>query len=222
MIELSDAAYRDVNTGVVKIPNGVCAVFGPNGSGKSTLLQLLAGMKLPEKGEIRIDGSLPRDIECGYLSEFPDRNIIFERVEDEITSPLKFRHTGCAETEEIFRQIVEKTGISRLSGKNVTRLSGGEKILVAAATAIAAKPDLLVIDEADSHLDPLTAGELFEMILDLGILHIIFCTQDMERVIDIAGFAVYMENGEIVYSGEPELVFERLRGTCFHPENGAA
>lgn len=219
MIELNEVTYRDVEIRDLKIPGGLCAVIGPNGSGKSTLLQLLAGMELPEKGSISIDGSLPRDTECGYLSEFPDRNIIFERVKDEISSPLKFRHMNPAEAEKTVQQIIDTLGISGLADKNITKLSGGEKVLVALATAISIKPDLLVLDEADSHLDPLTAREIFGIIQDLEIPHVVFCTQNMERVMNIAAYAVYMENGRIAASGEPASVFEKLEGTCFYPEN---
>jgi len=219
MIELNNLVYRDLKIPELKIPEGLCAIFGPNGSGKSTLLQLLAGMELPERGTVLIDGSSPRDIECGYLSEFPDKNIIFERVEDEISSPLKFRHTDCTETREILSHITEKLGITRLSGKKIMKLSGGEKVLVALATAISAKPDLLVLDEADSHLDSLTAEEIFDIVRDLQIQHVVFCTQNMERVRDIAGFAIYMEHCRIAISGDTPYVLEKLRGTCFHPGN---
>lgn len=217
MIELNDLVYRDLEITELKIPEGFCAVFGPNGSGKSTLLQLLSGMELPERGTILIDGSSPRDIECGYLSEFPDKNMIFERVVDEISSPLKFRHMDCTETKKTVRQITEKLGITGLSGKNITKLSGGEKILVALATAISAKPDLLVLDEADSHLDSLTAGEIFDIIRDFQIRHVVFCTQNMEKVERTAGFAIYMENSRICLSGETSSILEKLRGTCFYP-----
>lgn len=218
MIELNEVVFRDVRIEELKIPGGFCAVFGPNGSGKSTLLKILAGMELPEEGSVLIDGAPPRKTECGYISEFPDKNILFERVADEIASPLKFRHTDVTETNAAVREIIERFGIARLYDKNVNKLSGGEKVLVALATAISAKPDLLILDEPDSHLDPMTAGEIFDIIKDLKIPHVIFCTQDMERVRDIAGYAVYMENSRIAASGTPASVFEKLKDTCFYPE----
>jgi energy-coupling factor transport system ATP-binding protein len=219
MIEFDDVSFRDLEIPSLKIPEGVCAVFGPNGSGKSTFLKLLSGMELPEKGSILIDGSVPRKTESGYLSEFPDKNILFERVADEIASPLKFRHTDCEETEETVNEVIEKLGIARLYDKNLKKLSGGEKVLVELATAIVADPDLLILDEPDSHLDPFTAGEIFDIITCLDITHVVFCTQDMERAGEIAGYAVYMEDGRIAASGTPASVFEELKGTCFYPEN---
>jgi energy-coupling factor transport system ATP-binding protein len=219
MIELNDVVFRDVRIHELKIPEGFCAVFGPNGSGKSTLLKILAGMELPEEGSVLISGSPPRKTECGYLSEFPDKNILFERVADEIASPLKFRHTDVTETSVAVSGIVERLGIARLYDKNVNKLSGGEKVLVALATAISLKPDILILDEPDSHLDPMTAGEIFNIIKDLKIPHVVFCTQNMERVRDIAGYAVYMENGRIAASGTTASVFEKLKGTCFYPED---
>ncbi|MBN1431969.1 MAG: ABC transporter ATP-binding protein [Methanomicrobiaceae archaeon] len=219
MIKFDHMIYREIQVPELNIPEGLCSVFGPNGSGKSTLLRLIAGIDQPDEGTILINGNSPRNTECGYLSEFPDRNIVFERVADEISSPLKFRHLDCNETEEKVRGIIQEIGITGLYDKNVTRLSGGEKILVALATAISIKPGLLVIDEADSHLDSQTASGVFEIIRRLEIPHVVFCTQDMNRVEEIADFAVYMENGRVAESGEPSSVFETLGETCFSPGN---
>lgn len=127
MIEFDDVSFRDLEIPHLKIPEGVCAVFGPNGSGKSTFLKLLSGMELPEKGSILIDGSVPRKTESGYLSEFPDKNILFERVADEIASPLKFRHTDCSKTNEIVNRVVEKLGITHLYNKNIKNFQAGRR-----------------------------------------------------------------------------------------------
>ncbi len=219
MIKFDNVFHREIEIPELVIPEGFCSVFGPNGSGKSTLLRLLAGIDLPDKGTILINGNFPRNTECGYLSEFPDRNLVFERVADEISSPLKFRHLDCNETEKITEKLVHDIGITGLYNKNVTNLSGGEKILVALATAISINPEILVIDEADSHLDFKTASEVFEIIRKFEIPHVIFCTPDMNRVDKIADFDLYMEKGKVVESGEPSSVFETLKESCFHPDN---
>lgn len=217
MIKIENVAFRDISVHSLSIPEGFCAVFGPNGSGKSTLLRIIAGMELPESGKVTVGGLPPREIECGYISEFPDRNIIFERVADEISSPLKFRHTDSKETGEKIGAVIEKIGISRLYDRNVTKLSGGEKVMIALATAVAVEPDLLVIDEADSHLDEETAGELFEAIMKMDIPHVVFCTHNMERIKETADFALYLDNGRIELSGTPGDLFSELAGTCFCP-----
>lgn len=220
MIELDDVFFKDIKIPYLSIPEGILAVFGPNGSGKSTLLKLIAGLILPETGKIIISGLPPRKTECGYISEFPDKNILFERAADEISSPLKFRHSDPKKTEKITLDIVEKLGISGIYEKNIMKLSGGEKVLVALATAISADPLLLIIDEADSHLDSKTADEIFEIIMQLEIPYVIFCTQNMERVCRSADYSVYMEDGMIKASGPSSSVFSRLKGTCFYPETG--
>lgn len=213
---------KGVVTGIIDIPElvipgGFCAVFGPNGSGKSTLLRLLSGLDLPERGSIEVGGSSPREIVCGYVSEFPDRNMIFERVADEISSPLKFMHLDSSSTGRMVTELVEKMNIRHLCERNVMRLSGGEKVIVALATAISAGPELLVMDETDSHLDRDTAGEVFETVSGMKIPNVVFCTQDMDRVLETADFAVYMEKGRVIASGTPESVFEMTAGTCFQP-----
>ena len=92
MIVIEGLRSRSLEIPRLEIPRGTTAVIGPNGSGKTTLLKLLAGISLPGSGSIRIDGAGPRMAEIGWVNEFPDRNIIFSTVADEVASPLRFRH----------------------------------------------------------------------------------------------------------------------------------
>lgn len=164
MIELTDIRHRILDIPSLSLPEGVTTVLGRNGAGKTTLLSLCAGVALPERGVVEIEDTPPRQLEIGWVSEFPDRNILFDSVFDEISAPLRFRRCTNDEITRRTREIIERFSLDHLTGRRTRTLSGGEKVLVSLATALVTDPVLLVIDEADSHLDRATAENLQEMI----------------------------------------------------------
>lgn len=153
MITAEKIRYHSLAIEDLRIAPGITSLIGPNGSGKTTLLKLFAGIAVPESGMVRIDGIPPRNVEIGWLNEFPDRNILFGSVTDEIASPLRFRHLPCPIIEERVREMMESAALRHLETRPVHTLSGGEKVLVALAAAIVIRPQVLVLDEYDSHLD---------------------------------------------------------------------
>jgi energy-coupling factor transport system ATP-binding protein len=200
----------------LEIPDGETAVFGPNGAGKTTLLRLLGGITLPREGTILVDGAPPREVEAGWVGEFPDRNFLFDRVRDEIASPLRFRHTPCGETENRVREAAESLGITRLLDRSVMALSGGEKVLVALAAALSPRPRLLLIDEVDSHLDPATAIRVEEAVHRTGCPMVVRVTSQMESA-RRAPHLLFLERGQVLHQGPPDRVFPALEGTAFLP-----
>jgi energy-coupling factor transport system ATP-binding protein len=218
MIEILNLIHKSLNIPYLTIPKGHTTVIGPNGSGKTTLLDLCAGIQIPEQGCIQIEQMEPRSRDVGYVCEFPDRNILFERVDDEIASPLRFRLNDCEAIRTRIRTLSEMIPISMLLDASTHDLSGGEKALIAVATAIAASPTLLVLDESDSHLDFETRGMVQHLIRSLTVPYVLQCTQDM----DIAAgsdHVLYCSEGTIRYSGRPQEVFSHLRKTCFFPRS---
>ena len=95
MIALSAINHGVLNIPSLQIPPGSTAIIGPNGSGKTTLLQIIAGITSPHRGSVSIDGKSPASVNTGWLNEYPDRNLLFGTVSDEIASPLRFRHDPC-------------------------------------------------------------------------------------------------------------------------------
>ena len=176
------------------IPEGITAVTGDNRAGKTTLLRTAAGMNLPESGTVTIDGTKPRDCEVGYVSEFPDRYLIFSVVLDEIASPLRFAHRKQEEIDAAVTAAAETFGITHLLNRECRTLSGGEKILVGVATALAAHPVLLVLDEPDSHLDPETTEELLQKIRNSNCPHVLWSTHS-RRIQEQADKTVFIVGG---------------------------
>lgn len=216
MIKLSGIRYRIIRIDALAIPPGITSVIGPNGSGKTTLLRLCSGIALPETGMIRIDGKTPRETDVGWVNEFPDKNILFSRVSDEIASALRFSHQPCADTARAVKTIAHQMNITHLLDRTIKELSGGEKILVALASALVQRPKILVLDEYDSHLDETRCLQIEELIRTSGVPYVIRCTQQMETAAR-GDLLLVMEGGRVTFYGNPVNVFESLVQTPFYP-----
>jgi energy-coupling factor transport system ATP-binding protein len=216
MIDLEGIRHRILAIPHLSLDEGSTAVIGANGSGKTTLLTLCAGIAVPDRGSVHIDGREPRSCEVGWVGEFPDRNLLFERVRDEIASPLRFRYADEAAIEERVARISDRLAISPLRERSTRELSGGEKALVSLATALVTHPQVLIIDEADSHLDANAAARMYDLVKEARPPYLLFCTQDMHHAA-AADRVLYLERGRIGRYGPPDAVFSALQDTCFYP-----
>lgn len=216
MIRVEGLDHGILSIPFLSLPNGLCVVTGRNGSGKTTLLRLLAGICVPKKGSVTVDGRDPASLERGFVHEFPGRNSIFSIVYQEVASPLWFRHAPCEEVERSVSHAARSVGIEGLLSREVRNLSGGEQVLCALATAVVGNPTLLVLDEWDSHLDGGTAAHAEECIRAMQIPHVVWCTQDMD-IAASADYVVFMEGGRVRFSGTPQSVFPALKETCWYP-----
>ena len=216
MITVRNLRYRALSIDDLLIGNGVTSVIGPNGSGKTTFLKLLAGIILPETGSVTICGKNPRDTEIGWAGEFPDRNILFGTVSDEVSSPLRFRHLPCNEVVHRAGTAMASAGLTPLATRPVRELSGGEKVLTALAAALVARPEVLILDEYDSHLDAGRAGQIDDLLRKSRIPFVIHCTQDTEAAAR-SDRILFFEQGRVSLAGSPETVFASLRKTPYFP-----
>ncbi len=189
MIEIKNLQYGSLVCAHLLIPPGLTVIRGKNGAGKTTLLSLISGLVLPEQGEIRIDSQAPREISAGYVSEFPDRHLLFSRVYDEIASPLRFARMPEDAIRTQTERLADMFGISHLLYRECKTLSGGEKIMTGVASAAAGSPLLLVLDEPDSHLDPETTADLIRVVRGRNIPYIIWSSHS-PQVISSADFEV--------------------------------
>jgi energy-coupling factor transport system ATP-binding protein len=216
MITAEFLCYRNLKIDALTIKPGITTIIGANGSGKTTFLKLCAGIALPDSGSLLIDDTLPRKNEIGWVNEFPDRNILFVNVFDEIASPLRFRRTPCNEIDSEVRTCAETLGITHLLKRAVRDLSGGEKVLVSLAAALVHHPKVLVLDEYDSHLDAHSLTRIEQGIRTSGAKYVIRCTQQMETAVQ-SDYLLFFDSGRITCAGTPGYVFPFLKGTAYYP-----
>ena len=174
---------------------GLVAIAGPNGSGKTTLLELIAGIRTLSQGSILVHGRDPEKIPVGWVGEFPDLNLVFTRVVDEIASPLRFSFQSSEAIDQSVRDLSEMVGLTPLLDRPVRNLSGGEKVLTALAAALINRPEILILDETDSHLDAMTLRSVDLVIRRAEVPLVLFATHRPDRIAS-ADRVMVMKEGE--------------------------
>jgi energy-coupling factor transport system ATP-binding protein len=216
MISIENLRYRNLAIDALTIMPGITTIIGANGSGKTTFLKICAGITVPDSGTIMIDDTPPRQTDIGWVNEYPDRNLLFVNVSDEIASPLRFRHDSCDSVDSDVKLCAETMGITHLLKRPVRELSGGEKILVSLAAARVHHPKVLVLDEYDSHLDPRSKAKNEQIIRLSGARYVIRCTQQMDTALQ-SDHLLFFDSGRVSHEGTPDEVFPLLKGTAYYP-----
>lgn len=198
----------------------VVALVGANGSGKSTLLKILDGLIFSSAGEILAFGSPLTEKslrEPGFTMEFrrkvgfvfqdPDVQLFSPTVWDEVTfGPLQL---GISREEIVSRAMtsLELLNLSHLKDRPPYFLSGGEKKKVALASVLSLQPQVLLLDEPTTGLDPWSQGHLIDFLLQWADKDksLVFSTQDLDLVEEISTRVIVMDsNHRIVADGSPE------------------
>ncbi len=217
-IALQDVAWQ-VNAGDFVL------VAGPSGSGKSTLLRCLNGLVPHFTGGV-IDGvvlvngldavalgphALSRHV--GFVLQNPEAQAVLDRVEPEIAFGLENAALPVQEMRVRVEEVLDLLDLTPLRERPLTTLSGGERQRVAIATALALRPQILVLDEPTSQLDPQSAEEVLRALVrlneDLG-LTVILAEHRLERVLRYVDRVTYLENGRIVVDEPARLAVAHL------------
>jgi iron(III) transport system ATP-binding protein len=180
-------------------------IIGPSGCGKTTLLRLIAGLEMPEKGEIRIEGRVvskpgwilpPNKRNLGFVFQAPslwphmtvEQNILFGLARH----PEKNAH-------ERLKEMMEKTSTSHLTGRFPDQISGGEARRVSIARALAPSPGFLLMDEPLTNLDkPLKKGLLamINKLVEDEKLTLLYVTHDHEEASFITNRILTLKDGK--------------------------
>lgn len=197
-----------------KIEEGsTVAVVGANGAGKSTLLSLMVGIHEAEDGVIEIGGipvvkarleEIRRKV--GFVFQNPDDQLFMARVYDDIAfGPRNF---GCSaeEIREMTEKAMEMMKIGHLKDRAPHRLSGGEKRNVAIAAVLAMNPQVLLLDEPSSFLDPKSRRNFIRAMSELPHTKVI-ATHDLDLVLDLCRRVIILRNGEVFEDGDPGELF---------------
>jgi cobalt/nickel transport system ATP-binding protein len=186
---------------------GAVALVGANGAGKSTLLLQLNGYLRATRGEVRI-GETPLTRETialarravGLVFQDPDDQLFMPTVAEDVAFGPLNAGLSPVEIESRVALALERVGMTRLRDRPPYRLSAGEKRAVAIATILAMTPDVLVMDEPSSNLDPRARRRLIELLRSFEHTKII-ATHDLELVVEVCARVIVLDGGRIVADG---------------------
>lgn len=201
------------------MPGEIFVLMGLSGSGKSTLLRCINRLIEPTGGEIRIDGEDVVGMSRDELQETRRRRLgmIFQNfallphrtVLDNVAFGLEIQGVPADERSRKAEAMLEMVGLGGYGGSMPAELSGGMKQRVGLARALTSDPDILLMDEAFSALDPLIRREMQDELLDLQqrlAKTIIFVTHDLDEALKLGDRIALMKDGAIVQVGTPEEI----------------
>ncbi len=208
------AAVDDVSFDVGS--GSLVALLGPSGSGKSTLLRMIAGLEIPDSGEVRVIGEettarSARDRNIGFVFQ---HYALFKHmtVSENIAFGLKVRKVPAAEQKARVDELIGLVSLDGLGGRYPNQLSGGQRQRVALARALAPNPKVLLLDEPFGALDAKVREELRSWIVRLHEqTHVttIFVTHDQHEALEIASKVLVMNRGRVEQSGTPLEIFDQ-------------
>ena len=194
------------------------SIIGHNGSGKSTTVRLLDGLLAAESGQIFIEGDLLTednvwDIrhKIGMVFQNPDNQFVGATVEDDVAFGLENKGIPLDEMKERVAKALDLVGMSEFADREPSRLSGGQKQRVAIAGALAMQPDIIILDEATSMLDPEGRLELIKTIREIRKQYqmtVVSITHDLDEVA-LSDRVLVMKKGKVESSSTPEELFNR-------------
>ncbi len=219
------AQRRALNEVSLTIGNGEFAVLcGRSGCGKSTLLRHCKTVLTPHgrrKGRV-LFGGVPLDKvsfrdqseKIGFVLQNPDNQIVTDKVWHELAFGLESLGMDQKTIRLRVAEMASFFGIQKWFMKNVSELSGGQKQLLNLASIMAMQPELLILDEPTSQLDPIAASEFLETVKkinrELGTT-VLLTEHRLEEAFPMADRVIVMEEGAVIADGEPSTVGDMLK-----------
>lgn len=193
------------------------SLIGSNGSGKSTLSRLIDGLLQPTSGTVEVFGESVSDKSrlfeirkrVGTVFQNPDNQQVASIVEDDVAFGPENIGMPREKTKERIDFVLKATDMEKYRDAEVSRLSGGQKQRVAIAGALAIAPEILILDEATSMLDPKGRKEVTSVVKELNRadgLTVINITHYMDEAVD-SDEIVVLHDGKISMRGAPEEIF---------------
>ena len=224
-LELADVTAR---YGAVPVLNGlsltvgkgeIVSLIGPSGSGKSSVLRVVAGLLLPTAGTISLDGQAVDSANRAELRHLRSRlAIVFQQynlfqnmtvLKNVSVAPVQVQRRPRREVEAEARAILGKVGLAAKLHAYPDELSGGQQQRVAIARALALRPEIMLLDEITSALDPELVAEVLDTIGLLAAegMTMLLVSHEMGFVRDISTTVAFMDGGRVVEAGAPGTIF---------------
>lgn len=194
------------------------AVIGHNGSGKTTLLYHLNGTFLPQRGEVTVlelpvnkktRGNIRRKV--GLVFDNPDHQLFSTTVFDDVAFGPRNMGLNEEQVSVVVEQALKTVEVNDLSNRSPHRLSHGQKKRVALAGVLAMKPDILLLDEVFSGLDPATKRNMLSLLAKMSDgkkTTQIISTHDLDIALEWSEQVIILKEGNIVSRGTPELLHD--------------
>lgn len=218
-IELKEVSYEYPNgkTAVDKVSFRInhgesVGLIGENGAGKSTLLSLMPGLIMPQSGTVDIGGTILTKKtmpyirqSLGYIFQDSDDQLFMPTVYEDVAFGLRNHGMEEDEVEKVVKSSLERVGILHLSDRPAYRLSGGEKKAAAIASVIAMQPDILIMDEPSSALDPKARRRLMKLLDSFSHTKLI-AAHDLDLVLELCERVIVINEGCIVHDGKSQEI----------------
>jgi polar amino acid transport system ATP-binding protein len=198
--------------------HGVVCLIGASGSGKSTLLRCINLLERVDEGEIVVDG---QSLTTGKVDVNAVRRkigIVFQAynlfphmtvLQNVMLGPRKVRGLDRGRSEGIAMELLRRIGLEAKAQEYPDRLSGGQQQRVAIARALAMEPELMLLDEITSALDPQLVSEVLQLVRELSDvgMTMIIATHEMSFAREVSDKVCFLDAGVICEQGPPEQIF---------------
>ena len=216
--ELNEPILKNINLDIFK--GEIISIIGPSGSGKSTLLRVLIGLLPPAQGTISINGKLANYESTIFLKELRNQmTIVFQQfnlfqnmnvLKNVTIAPIEIKREPQKIVEERSKYLLNRIGLGEKLNSYPDELSGGQQQRVALARALALNPDILLLDEVTSALDPEMTNEVLDAIRELSNdgITLIIVSHEMAFVREVSDRVIMMADGCIIEEGNPTEIFD--------------
>jgi ABC-2 type transport system ATP-binding protein len=185
------------------LPGELVGIVGPNGAGKTTLLSILAGVLVPDEGELTISG---RD--AGWV---PQQPALYSKLSVAENLRLFARLEKLPDPQAAVARMLTQIDLADRADEEVGKLSGGNQQRVNIAIGLLSEPPLLLLDEPSASLDPRQRERLWEFISALGTT-VVFSTHDVGEVERYATRVLLLADGELLFTGTPDELEQAVGG----------
>jgi polar amino acid transport system ATP-binding protein len=205
----------------MKVEKGeIISLIGPSGSGKSSLLKMLVGLLVPKSGEVKINNEAINYENKKDLRTVREKiGIVFQQynlfqnmnvLKNVCIAPTKIQKRDPKQVEEQAVELLEKVGLKDKLKVYPDELSGGQQQRVAIARALCLNPQILLLDEVTSALDPELVQEVLDSIRLLASegMTMLIVSHEMSFVKEVSSKVIFMDNGSIIEVNNPKLIFE--------------
>ncbi|BAZ65622.1 MAG: sulfate/molybdate ABC transporter ATP-binding protein [Pelatocladus maniniholoensis HA4357-MV3] len=209
-------SFHAVDDVSLEIKTGsLVALLGPSGSGKSTLLRMIAGLEIPDAGQIWLVGenATHRSVQERNIGFVFQHYALFKHltVRENIAFAMELRKANKHRTRQRVEELLELVQLTGFGDRYPSQLSGGQRQRVALARALAVQPRILLLDEPFGALDAKVRKDLRTWLRNLhSEVHVttVFVTHDQEEAMEVADEIVVMNQGRVEQVGSPAYIYD--------------